>query len=61
MTIRDEIREVEKHAKAMAETRDEQLKIISRVQGILAIAKDERNLSILAIVKNRIIRNKESK
>lgn len=54
MTIRTEIREIEKHIKTIAETKDEQIAILSKAQSLTI--DNERNLAILAVIKNRIIR-----
>ena len=53
MTIRTEIREIEKHVKAIAATKDEQIAILSKAQSLTI--DNERNLAILAVAKNRII------
>ena len=53
MNIRTEIREIEKHVKAIAATKDEQIAILSKAQSLTI--DSERNLAILAVVKNRII------
>ena len=53
MTIRTEIREIEKHIKAIAATKDEQIAILSKAQSLTI--DNERNLAVLAVVKNRII------
>ena len=53
MNIRTEIREIEKHIKAIAATKDEQIAILSKAQSLTI--DNERNLAILAVVKNRII------
>lgn len=61
MNIRQQVREVEKHIKAMANEKDEQIKIISTAQGVIAINKpgtveeNERALTVLIIAKKRII------
>ena len=54
MNIRTEIREIEKHVKAIAATKDEQIAILSKAQSLTI--DNERNLAILAVIKNRIIR-----
>lgn len=54
MSIRAEIREVEKHIKSIANTKAEQIAIISKAQSMTI--DNEHNLIVLAIVKNRIIR-----
>lgn len=54
MNIRTEVREIEKHIKAMTEsTKAEKIAIISRAQGLAA--DNEHAITVLAIVKNRII------
>jgi hypothetical protein len=55
MNIRTEIREVEKHIKTLASTKEEQIKIASKAQSMTT--DNEHNLTVLAIVKNRIIRS----
>jgi F0F1-type ATP synthase delta subunit len=53
MEIIKQVRELEAHIKSIAATKEEQIKIISKAQGI---AVDfEQNLLVLAIVKNRIM------
>ena len=54
MNIRTEVREVEKHIKSLASTKAEQIAIISKAQSMTT--DNEHNLTVLAIVKNRIIR-----
>jgi len=56
MSITKEIREIEKHVKSIASTQAEQIAILSKAQGMTA--DNERNIAILAIVKNRIISGK---
>lgn len=53
MEIRNEVREVEKHIKSLASTKAEQIAIISKAQSMTT--DNEHNLTVLAIVKNRII------
>ena len=53
MNIRTEIREIEKHVKAIAATKDEQIAILSKAQSLTI--DNERSLAILAVVKNRIV------
>ena len=53
MNIRTEIREIEKHIKAIAATKDGQIAILSKAQSLTI--DNERNLAILAVVKSRII------
>ena len=54
MNIRTEVREIEKHIKNLsASTKEEKISIISRAQGLAG--KDEHSITVLAIVKNRII------
>lgn len=55
MNIRTEIREVEKHIKAMTSDKAEQVAIISKAQSVTA--DNEHNIAVLAVVKNRIIRS----
>ena len=55
MNIRTEIREIEKHIKAIAATKDEQIAILSKAQSLTI--DNERNLAILSIIKRRIIRS----
>ena len=54
MTISAEIREIEKHVKSLASEKETQVAIVSKAQ---SMSNDEREISILAIVKNRIIRS----
>jgi hypothetical protein len=54
MNIRTEIREVEKHIKSLSGDKSEQIAIISKAQSMTT--DNEHNLTVLAIVKNRIIR-----
>lgn len=54
MNIRTEIREVEKHIKSIASTKSDQIAVISKAQSLTI--DNEHNLTVLAIVKNRIIR-----
>lgn len=57
MQIGTEVRTLEAHVKAMAPlSKSAQIAIISKAQGMLI--GDERNIAVLAIVKNRIIRSK---
>lgn len=53
MSIRTEIREVEKHIKSMTNDKMTQIHIISKAQSL--DIKNERTIAVLAIVKNRII------
>ena len=53
MSIRTEIREIEKPVKAIAATKDEQIAILSKAQYLTI--DNERYLAILAVAKNRII------
>ena len=53
MEIRTEVREVEKHIKSLASTKAEQIAIISKAQSMTL--DNEHNITVLAIVKNRII------
>ena len=54
MSIRTEVREIEKHIKSMAPaSKAAQIAIISKAQGL---TRDEHSITVLAIVKNRIIR-----
>ena len=53
MNIRTEVREVEKHIKAMTPSPAAQIAIISKAQSM--VTNDEHSLAVLAIVKNRII------
>jgi copper chaperone CopZ len=53
MNTTNEVREIEKHIKSLATTKEEQIAIISKAQSMTI--DNERHLSILAIVKNRII------
>lgn len=53
MDIRTEVREVETHIKSLSGDKAEQIAIISKAQGM---TKDEHSLTVLVIVKNRIIR-----
>ena len=55
MTIRDEIREIEKHIKFLAGTKAEQIAIISQAQSMAL--DNEHALTVLAIAKNRINRS----
>ena len=54
--IRQQVREIEKHVKTLADTKAEQIKIIGKAQ-VLSCG-DEPHITILAIVKNRIIHEK---
>jgi hypothetical protein len=54
MNIRKEVRESEKHVKSQASTKEEQIAIISKAQ---SLTLDEHYITVLAIVKNRIIRS----
>jgi len=55
MNIRTEVREIEKHINNLsASTKAEKIAIISRAQSLAA--GDEHSITVLAIVKNRIIR-----
>lgn len=57
MSIRTEIRETERYVKAMTSDPKEQIAIISKAQELTAgIEKREHYLSVMAIVKSRIIR-----
>ena len=52
MSIRNKIRETEKIIKSLSSVKSEQVAIISKAQSLA----DEYNITILALVKNRIIR-----
>ncbi len=53
MNIRTEVREIEKHIKAMTSDKSEQIAIISKAQSMTL--DNEHYITVLAIVKNRII------
>jgi hypothetical protein len=53
MEIRTEVRELEKHIASMTSDKNEQITIISKAQSLTL--ENEYNISVLAIVKNRII------
>jgi hypothetical protein len=53
--VRNEVREIETHIKSLEPTREAQIKVISKAQSMSI--DDERTLTILALVKNRIIRS----
>ena len=53
MSIRTEVREIEKHIKATTGDRAEQIAIISKAQSLTL--DNEYYIAILSIVKNRII------
>ena len=53
MNIRTEIREIEKHVKSIAPTKEEQIAVLSKAQSLTI--GNEHNLAILSIVKRRII------
>jgi len=53
MNIRTEVREVEKHIKSMTSDKAEQIAIISKAQSLTL--DNEHNLTVYAIIKNRII------
>ena len=53
MNIRTEIREIEKHIKSMTSDKNEQIAIISKAQSMTL--DNEHNITVLVIVKNRII------
>lgn len=53
MSIRTEVREIEKHIKATTSDKAEQIAIISKAQSLTL--DNEHYITILAIVKNRII------
>jgi copper chaperone CopZ len=55
MEVRNEVREIETHIKSLEPTREAQIKVISKAQSMSI--DDERTLTILALVKNRIIRS----
>ena len=55
-TFREIVREIQAQAERLADTPDDQIKIISKAQAIAWLNKDERTIDILAIVKRRIIR-----
>jgi hypothetical protein len=55
MNIRTEVRDMQKHIEGMAPlSKIAQIAIISKAQGM---TKDEHSITVLALVKNRIIRN----
>lgn len=54
MDIRTEVRETEKHIKSLSGDKAEQIAIISKAQSLTL--DNEHNITVLAIVKNRIIR-----
>ena len=56
-SIRTEVRETEKHIKSLASTKEMQIKVCSMAQSIAAseLASSEHYITVLAIVKNRII------
>lgn len=54
MSIRTEVREVEKHIKSLSGDKYEQIVIISKAQSLTL--DNEHNIAVLAILKNRIIR-----
>lgn len=53
MNIRKQVRAIEKHIKGLASTKEEQIAIVSKAQSMTI--DNETMLTILAIVKNRII------
>ena len=53
MEIRTAVRELEAHIKQLASTKAEQIAIISKAQSLTL--DNEYNLTVLAIVKKRII------
>ena len=53
MEIRTEVRAIEAHIKTLAATQAEQVAIISKAQSLIV---DEHAITVLALVKNRIIR-----
>jgi len=58
MEIRKEVREIEKHIKSLSNDKAERIAIISKAQGMTTglIESREHYITVLAIVKNRIIR-----
>ena len=60
MNIRTEVRAIEKHINNLsASTKAEKIAIISRAQSLAA--GDEHSITVLAIVKNRIIHSQVTK
>ena len=53
MSIRTEVRAIEEHAKSQTGDKAEQIAIISKAQSLTI--DNEYNLTVLAIVKKRII------
>lgn len=53
MTITKEAREIEKHVKTLASTKDEQIAIISKAQSMTL--DNEYHLYVLTLAKKRII------
>jgi hypothetical protein len=58
MTTREEVREIEKKLQEQTPNKQAQMAILSKAQGLLAEMKDEHAITLLAIVKNRIIHNR---
>lgn len=52
MEIRAEVREIEKHIKSLADGKMEQVKIVSKAQGM---TDDKHALNVLCLVKRRLI------
>jgi hypothetical protein len=55
MEIRNEVRAIESHIKSMTSNKAEQIAIISKAQSMTL--DNERNITVLAIVKRRILSN----
>jgi hypothetical protein len=55
MNIRTEVRAIESHIKSMTSDKAEQIAIISKAQSLTL--DNEYYITVLAIVKNRIIRS----
>ena len=53
MSIRTEVRELEKHIQSMTSDKAEQIAIISKAQSM--VLDKEHELTVLILVKNRII------
>ena len=59
MSIRTEVRAIEAHIKYLALTAKRAIEIISKAQGLTI--DNEHHLTVLAIVKNRIIHSQVTK
>jgi hypothetical protein len=57
-TFRQKVRASENHVKSMTASTKEQIAIISKAQGLNV---DEYSISVMAVVKNRIIRQQNKR